>query len=114
MDIDVSKNSVLDRSAIETFISVVPSTWCERIDVIKIEPINGSQIVMSYFRKERILGVHIPNEYKGTPLSAFLEVVITIQAIDEYGMIPKKLRLRRLLKYKRNCKKLERLLVRLV
>jgi hypothetical protein len=111
MDIDVSKNSVLDRSAIETFISVAPPTWCERIDVIKVEPFNGGQIVMSYFRKERILGVHIPNEYKGTPLSAVLEVAITIQAISEYGMIPKQLGLRRLLKYKRNCKNLERLLV---
>ena len=111
MDIDVSKNSVLDRSAIETFISVVPSTWCERIDVMKVEPINGSQIVMSYFRKERILGVHIPNTYKGTRIAALEEVAITIQAIAEYGMIPKQLRLRRLIKYKRNCKKLERLLV---
>ena len=111
MHIVVNKNSVLDRSAIETFISVVPSTWYKRIDVIMVGPFDGNQIVMSYFRKKKILGIHIPNTYKGTRIAALEVVAITIQAIAEYGVIPNKIKLLRLKKYKQNCKKMKKLLV---
>ena len=111
MHIVVNTNSVLDRSTIETFISVVPSSWYERIDVINVEPFDGDQIVMSYLRKNNILGIHIPNTYKGTRIAALEEVAITIQAIAEYRVIPNKISSLRLKKYKQNCKKIKKLLV---
>ena len=72
-----------------------------------IDSSSGDQIVMSYYRKKKILGIHIPNTYGGTPTSALEEVAITMQAIAEHGVIPNKLSVLRYKKYKGNWEKLK-------
>ena len=107
----IKENNVLDRETVEKFVSIVPEKWVNRINVIMVDTFDGNQIVMSYFRKKRILGVHIPKTFNGTKSSALEDVAITIQAIAEYGVIPEKISLIRFRKYKQNCKKLKGLVL---
>ena len=107
MRISIKNTSLLDRQAIESFISAVPPEWIRSINVIMIDSSSGDQIVMSYYRKKKILGIHIPNTYGGTPTSALEEVAITMQAIAEHGVIPNKLSVLRYKKYKGNWEKLK-------
>ena len=102
----IDKNSVLDRMAIESLFSVSPPAWREPFNSIMVVPAPGEQILFSYSRSDKKLGIHAPDNYKGTKETALKDTAIIMQAIADFGSIPPDFERSRLKVYKRNSEKL--------
>ena len=91
MKIVIHNNGLLDRSDMEGLVSEIPVFWWKPVDVLTINPTSGNQLLMSYHRGKKILGLHVPNTYTGTRTHVLKELVVTLQAIGDYGVIPNQL-----------------------
>ena len=83
----------------EGLVSEIPVFWWKPVDVLTINPTSGNQLLMSYHRRKKILGMHVPNTYTGTRVHMLKELAVTLQAIGDYGVIPSQLTPRKVQKY---------------
>ena len=104
--ISIDENGVLDRMAIESLFSVSPPAWREPFESIMVTPTLGEHMIFSYSRTNKKLGIHAPENYKGTKETALKDTAIIMQAIADFGKIPEDIKRSRLKVYKRNSEKL--------
>ena len=104
--ISIDENGVLDRMAVESLFSVSPPAWREPIETIMVVPTRGEQLIFSYSKKNKKLGIHTPDNYKGNRETALKDTAIIMQAIADFGQIPGNFDRSQLRVYKRNSEKL--------
>ena len=102
----IDENGVLDRMAIESLFSVSPPAWREPFNAIMVVPTPGDRLIFSYSRKKKKLGIHAPEDYKGTRETALKDTAIIMQAIADFGQIPEDFDRSQLRVYRRNSEKL--------
>ena len=104
--ISIDENGVLDRMAIESLFSVSPPAWREPFESIMVTSTHGERMIFSYSRSTKKLGIHAPENYKGTKETALKDTAIIMQAIADFGKIPEDFKRSQLRAYKRNSEKL--------
>ena len=91
MKIVVQQGEVINRKDIESFLKVVPKQWTSAVDGLTIYVSLDEPFQISYYNKEKILGVHISSKYNGKTSEALENIAIALQAINEIGHFPNKL-----------------------
>ena len=88
MKIIVHDNVLLDRTGMVTLVSEMPAFCWKSVDVLIAYSTSGNQLLMSYHKRKKIFGIHIPDTYTGTRSSLLKELAVTLQAVGDYGVIP--------------------------
>ena len=99
MKIIVHDNGFLDRTDMMTLVSEMPAFCWKPVDVLIAYSTSGNQLLMSYHKRKKIFGIHIPDTYTGPRSSLLKELVVTLQAVGDYGVIPNHLTPLRVQKY---------------
>jgi hypothetical protein len=105
LKIIVHDNGLLDRKDMEALASEIPAFCWKPVDVFIAYSISGNQLLMSYHKRKKIFGIHIPDTYAGTRSSLLKELVVTLQAVGDYGVIPNNLTPLKVQKYLQNWEK---------
>ncbi len=91
MKIIIQQGHVINREDIELFLAKAPKSWSKPFSTFTIYTSVKEHFHISYHPKERVMGIHISNEFKGTNSEAIEEIAIASQAIEEFGHLPDRL-----------------------
>jgi len=89
MKVKIQNGNVLDRSELIDFLKSVPASWTRECEKVVVFESAGAKVVSSFQRNEKLFGIHIPKRFSGSIDRIFDEVAITLQAVRDYGHIPK-------------------------
>jgi len=91
MKIVIQQGQVINREDIEIFLEKAPKSWSKSFSTFTIYTSVKEPFRISYHPKERVMGIHISKEFKGTNSEAIEKIAIASQAIEEFGHLPEKL-----------------------
>ena len=66
-------------------------SWSDGIDTVIVFGSKQTNLLTSFNRKRRVLGVHVPIKFTEPKENLLREIAVTVQAIQEFGHIPKTL-----------------------
>ncbi len=91
MKIVIQQGHVINREDIELFLDKAPKAWSKPINSFTIYTSVQEPFRISYHPKDKVMGIHISEKFKGTSSEAIEEIAIASQAIEEFGHLPEKL-----------------------
>lgn len=100
MKIVVQTGDHVGREELEYFVSKIPSAWRYFFETIVVYGSREEDSRISYHKKEKVLGVHVPNTYKGTSEDLLEEMAISVAALNDMGHVPDRLPTSRVNEYK--------------
>ena len=91
MKIVIQHGSVVNREVIELFLRAAPKSWINGINGFTVYASIDEPFRIDYYRKSKMLGIHISDKYEGTKSSALDRIAVALQAIKENGDLPRKM-----------------------
>jgi hypothetical protein len=79
---------LLKKEDIRWFIELAPVPWLKNIGEVVVHDSISDRILISFYRPDHILGIHIPISYAGSKDTLFNDIAVTVQAISDHGFIP--------------------------
>lgn len=81
----------LTRKEIESMVSLFPESWPKGVKSIALYQGKESEITVEYYKKEQILGLFSPKDYKNqeAKVQAVQEMLIGLACIAENADLPK-------------------------
>ena len=107
LKLEVKNGQIVSEQDMSSFIGSVPKAWIEGIDAIFIEPASGGSLVTSFHSTEKKLGIHVPENSSATRDKVLAELACTLQAIRDFGHIPRQIPASQVRKYLQNWADLE-------
>ncbi len=91
MKIVIQDSTHIQRDDIENFFESSPMSWSSGIDTVIVFGSKQTKLLTSFNKKSRVLGVHVPFGFTEPKENLLREIAVTVQAINEFGHIPKTL-----------------------
>jgi hypothetical protein len=89
MKIVIQDATHIQRDDLENFFESSPVSWSDGIDTVIVFGSKQAKLLISFDRKRRVLGVHVPVGFTEPKENLLREIAVTVQAIQEFGHIPK-------------------------
>ncbi len=88
MKIVIRDATHIQRDDIENFFDSSPMSWSDGIDTVIVFGSKQAKLLISFDRKRRVIGVHVPVGFTEPKENLLREIAVTVQAIQEFGHIP--------------------------
>ncbi len=91
MKIVIQTGEHIGRKELEYFISIIPITWKNYFETIVVYGSREKDLKITYYQKNKALGVHCPSKFQGSSNDILKELAIGLVSIQELDHIPDKL-----------------------
>ena len=108
LNIVLHSESFLGKEDWDWFLKVVPRFLFSEIDRIEVNTTEKTSLLTSYYKPDRTFAVYIPDTFSGSKHLLLKEIAVMVQAIDDYGYIPRAIPLARMHRYLTNWAKISK------
>jgi len=91
INVEMKSGNLLKKEDLRWFIELAPFSWVKNIGKVVVHESISDRMLISFYRPDQILGIHIPISYAGSKYTLFNDIAVVVQAISDYGFIPKTL-----------------------
>jgi hypothetical protein len=90
MKLVVQDGSVLSRRTLQILLPLLPISWVAPVDTLVVYSAQNDALSFSYYKKERVLGVHWPSSASSPPdrEAAITELAVALVIVATRGNIP--------------------------